>query len=84
MQSPIYSKEQGRRVIKVVPDREENVNEELVERHQLGLNSLRALLLGNHLRPRELALMVAAFVAEPGKAQDIINESEVNDGGQAT
>ena len=41
------------------------MNEVLVERHQAGLAGLRSLLEGKHLRPRELALMVAAFVALP-------------------
>ncbi len=52
----------------------------LVDRHLEGLAGLRALLLGKHLRPRELALMVAAFVAEPQECLDIINEMEVSHG----
>ena len=56
------------------------MNEVLVERHQAGLAGLRALLEGKHLRPRELALMVAAFVAEPEAAVQIINDMEVSNG----
>ena len=52
------------------------MNQVLVDRHEEGLAGLRMLLLGKHLRPRELALMVAAFVAEPQKCVDIINEFE--------
>ena len=59
------------------------MNPILVDRHQEGLQGLRDLLLGKHLRPRNLALMVAAFVAEPAAAVQIINDMEVSDGEDA-
>ena len=56
------------------------MNDVLIERHKEGLEGLRMLLLGKHLRPRQLALMVAAFVAEPERAMEMINEQEVANG----